>query len=73
MDAPLSGDTGAQCVSGRVQGRSLAASMRFGREVPRRAVPTSQLLDERETDAEEVRKRALGAEPTLARMKNLLP
>jgi hypothetical protein len=55
VDAPRIGDTGAQllygqisvgvyqrldqCVSGRVQGRSLAASMRFGRNGPRRAVP----------------------------------
>jgi hypothetical protein len=62
-----------QGVSGRVQGRSLAASMQFGRDVPRRAVPTQQLLDERETDAEKVRQRALGAEPALARMQNLLP
>jgi len=89
VDAPLRGDTGAQLlsgqlrvgvyqppdqgVSGRVQGRSLAARVRVGRDVPRRAVPTSPLFDARETDAAEVRKRALGAEPARARLKTLWP
>ena len=87
--APLIGDAGAQllsghlrgvvdqpldqCVSGRVQGGSLAARVRFGRHVPCRAVTVSPLRDTRETDAEEVRKRALGAEPALASLKNLWP
>ena len=60
-------------VSGRVQGGSLAARVRCGRAVPRRAVTASQRLDTRETDAEEVRKRTLGAEPALAGRKNLVP
>jgi hypothetical protein len=62
-----------QCVGGGGQGGSLAASMRFGRDVPRRAVTAQQLLDKRETDAEEVRKRPLRTQPALVRLKNLLP
>jgi hypothetical protein len=62
-----------QCVGGGVQGGALAASMRFGRDVPRRAVTAYQLFDKRETDAEELRERALGAEPAPTRMNNLLP
>jgi hypothetical protein len=47
--------------------------MRFGRDIPRRAVPAEEFLDKREANAEAVRKRTLGAKPALACMKNLLP
>jgi hypothetical protein len=47
--------------------------MRFRRDVSRRAVTAPQLLDKRETDAEEVRERTLRAQPALVRLKHLLP
>jgi hypothetical protein len=47
--------------------------MRLGRDVASRAVTASELFDKRTTDAEEVRESTLGAEPALARMKNLVP
>jgi hypothetical protein len=54
-----------QCGGGRIQARPLAAGMRFGREVARRAVTAYECLDTREADAEAVRESALGAEPAL--------
>ena len=60
-----------QCGGGRIQAQPLAASVGFGRHVPGRAVTASELFDEREAHAEEVRKGALRAKPTLARTKNL--
>jgi hypothetical protein len=86
--APLTGDTGTQLLQGDigvvvhqlpdqwvggVQGGSLAARMRFGRDVPRCAVTAYELLDKRDIDAKEVREGALGAEPALTRPKNLVP
>jgi hypothetical protein len=88
VHAPRIGNTGAQLCSGEigvlvhhpsdqgvgsgVQGGSRPARMRVGRDVASRTVTASALLDKRETDPEEVRERALGAEPAPARMKNLL-
>lgn len=60
------------CVGGGVQGGLLAARRRLGRKSPRRAVTASELFDTRDTDAEEVRERALGAKSARACMKNLL-
>jgi hypothetical protein len=62
-----------QCAGGRIQARPLAASVRFWREVPARAVAAQEFLDKRETDAEEISESALRAEPALARVKDLLP